>query len=217
MSQNDFSPEEFPTDRFSRVEEKKHFHSKYKLINLLGNGAFGRVFAAIPAPSSTVLTSNGDHTGYAVKVYFIKQRLRRVVYREIRSMGVLRHPNVVNFVEAVEDPDNIFIVMEKLTGGELFRFIARGAVYTENDARDLCRSASSLNNFSYRMLSLNFQFYRTLLGAVAYCHQQNVVHRDIKPENIVMTSHMDRTTHFKLIDFGLSAMTVEPTLRGQVY
>ena len=97
-------------------------------------------------------------------------------------MTKIQHENVVKLFEVHETPQTLFLVMEILTGGELFdRIIAKGH-YSEADAR---------------------QVTITLLDAIKYLHTQNVAHRDLKPENILLKSKSEAAA-IKITDFGLS-------------
>merc|ERR1719181_726958 len=78
----------------------------------------------------------------------------------------------------------MILVMELVTGGELFdRIVARGN-YTEKDAASLMA---------------------TLCDALAYLHEQAIVHRDLKPENLLYSSPDDDAI-IKVADFGLARM-----------
>ncbi|GMN37562.1 hypothetical protein TIFTF001_006910 [Ficus carica] len=106
------------------------------------------------------------------------------VRREVKILRALTgHSNLVQFYEAFEDSDNVYIVMELCEGGELLdRILARGGKYTEDDAKVVMVQ---------------------ILKVVAFCHLQGVVHRDLKPENFLYTSK-DENSMLKAIDFGLS-------------
>ncbi|KAK7595481.1 hypothetical protein V9T40_013306 [Parthenolecanium corni] len=96
----------------------------------------------------------------------------------------LTHPNIVQLLETYEDKSKYYLVMELVTGGELFdRIVAKGS-YTEKDASDLIRQ---------------------VLEAVNYMHEQGVVHRDLKPENLLYYSP-DDDSKIMISDFGLSKM-----------
>ncbi|OMP02068.1 hypothetical protein COLO4_11378 [Corchorus olitorius] len=99
------------------------------------------------------------------------------VRREVKILRALSgHSNLVQFYDAYEDHDNVYIVMELCGGGELLdRILSRGGKYTEDDAKAV-------------MIQI--------LNVVAFCHLQGVVHRDLKPE--------DENSQLKAIDFGLS-------------
>jgi serine/threonine protein kinase len=75
----------------------------------------------------------------------------------------------------------IFIVLELITGGELFDKIVAESRFDEKTARF---------------------YFRQLLKGVTYCHKQGVCHRDLKPENLLL----DERSDLKISDFGLSAL-----------
>ncbi|KAI9343946.1 kinase-like domain-containing protein [Obelidium mucronatum] len=91
------------------------------------------------------------------------------------------HRNIVTLHDYFETPNNLYLVMDLCTGGELFdRIVERGSFY-EEDAADIVK---------------------TILSATAYLHANHVVHRDIKPENILFRSK--DSNELVLADFGLS-------------
>ncbi|KAH9675345.1 CDPK-related kinase 7 [Citrus sinensis] len=106
------------------------------------------------------------------------------VRREVKILRALTgHKNLVQFYDAYEDDDNIYIVMELCKGGELLdRILSRGGKYSEEDAKIVMVQ---------------------ILSVVAFCHFQGVVHRDLKPENFLFTSKEENSS-LKAIDFGLS-------------
>ncbi|CAM9277638.1 unnamed protein product, partial [Ascophyllum nodosum] len=106
---------------------------------------------------------------------------------QVRILRNLRHPNVIEIYQFYQDdPNNYFVVIEFMRGGELFDRIVRKAFYNEKEARDLCR---------------------ILLDAVKYIHDLGIVHRDLKPENLLMTSRHD-DANIKLADFGFARSVV---------
>ncbi|KAG2687392.1 hypothetical protein I3843_09G049600 [Carya illinoinensis] len=106
------------------------------------------------------------------------------VRREVKILRALTgHENLVQFYDAYEDEDNVYVVMELCTGGELLdRILSRGGKYSEEDAKAVMVQ---------------------ILSVVAYCHLQGVVHRDLKPENFLFVTK-DENSPLKAIDFGLS-------------
>ncbi|KOX69596.1 Calcium/calmodulin-dependent protein kinase type 1 [Melipona quadrifasciata] len=99
-------------------------------------------------------------------------------------LGTLTHPNIVQLLETFEDKHKVYLVMELVTGGELFDRIVEKGSYTEKDASGLIRQ---------------------VLEAVAYMHDQGVVHRDLKPENLLYYSS-EEDSKIMISDFGLSKM-----------
>ncbi|KAJ3686868.1 hypothetical protein LUZ61_016032 [Rhynchospora tenuis] len=106
------------------------------------------------------------------------------VRREVRILRSLAGaPHLVQFHDAYEDDENVYIVMELCKGGELLdRILSRGGKYSEEDAKAVLVQ---------------------ILSVVSYCHLQGVVHRDLKPENFLFGLKDDDST-LKAIDFGLS-------------
>uniref|UniRef100_A0A158QXD8 Calcium/calmodulin-dependent protein kinase type 1 (inferred by orthology to a C. elegans protein) n=1 Tax=Nippostrongylus brasiliensis TaxID=27835 RepID=A0A158QXD8_NIPBR len=94
----------------------------------------------------------------------------------------LRHPNIVQLYDTFEEKQYVYLVMELVTGGELFdRIVAKGS-YTEKDASHLIRQ---------------------VLHAVSFMHGNGVVHRDLKPENLLYFNQ-DEDSKIMVSDFGLS-------------
>mmetsp|Transcript_16254 Transcript_16254/g.27743 ORF Transcript_16254/g.27743 Transcript_16254/m.27743 type:complete len:363 (-) Transcript_16254:54-1142(-) len=104
---------------------------------------------------------------------------------EVELLSSMSHNSVMKMVDCYEDVDYLHIVTEQYTGGELFDKIidctSESGCYSETKAAVIIKS---------------------LLEAVAYLHENEIVHRDIKPENILFASKDEKAV--KLIDFGLS-------------
>lgn len=81
----------------------------------------------------------------------------------------------------IKKKTQIFIVLELVTGGELFDKIVSEGRFNEEQAR---------------------YYFRQLIEGVGYCHAQGVCHRDLKPENLLLDEH----GNLKISDFGLSAL-----------
>ncbi|GMY11729.1 CDPK-related kinase 5 [Fagus crenata] len=160
----------------------KHFGNKYELGDEVGRGHFGYTCAA--------KFKKGELKGQQVAVKVIpKAKMTTAiaiedVRREVKILRALTgHTNLIQFYDAYEDHDNVYIVMELCEGGELLdRILSRGGKYTEDDAK-----------------AVMIQIF----NVVAFCHLQGVVHRDLKPENFLFTSK-DENSQLKAIDFGLS-------------
>ena len=102
---------------------------------------------------------------------------------EVKILRMLNHPHVVSVKEIVTTPTNTYIVMELLSGGELFSRIVEKGSFSEEEAAGL--------------------FCQVLL-ALEYLHSLDVVHRDIKPENILYNAKGGND--IKLIDFGYAGI-----------
>nr|AAK54157.1 CaMK1 [Oryza sativa] len=160
----------------------RHFAAKYELGREVGRGHFGYTCAAT--------CKKGELKGDDVAVKVIpKAKMTTAiaiedVRREVRILSSLAgHSNLVQFYDAYEDEENVYIVMELCKGGELLdRILARGGKYSEEDAKVVMRQ---------------------ILSVASFCHLQGVVHRDLKPENFLFSSK-DENSAMKVIDFGLS-------------
>jgi len=106
--------------------------------------------------------------------------------REIFLLANIDHHGIMKMVDCYEDAEYVHIITEKYNGGELFDKIIN--------------NASSYGCLSEREAG---SIIKSLLEAVAYLHDNEIVHRDIKPENILFES-IDEDAAVKLIDFGLS-------------
>ncbi|KAK4741951.1 hypothetical protein SAY87_025539 [Trapa incisa] len=104
------------------------------------------------------------------------------IEREIGTMKLIQHPNVVQLYEVMGSKTKIFIVMEFVNGGELFEKIVNHGRMREDEARS---------------------YFQQLIHAVDYCHSRGVYHRDLKLENLLL----DAYGRLKISDFGLSAFS----------
>ncbi|XP_044506014.1 CDPK-related kinase 1-like [Mangifera indica] len=160
----------------------KQFLAHYELGDEVGRGHFGYTCSA--------RAKKGSLKGQDVAVKVIpKSKMTTAiaiedVRREVKILRALTgHKNLVQFYDAYEDDDNVYIIMELCKGGELLdRILSRGGKYSEEDAKVVMVQ---------------------ILSVVAFCHFQGVVHRDLKPENFLFTSK-DENSPLKAIDFGLS-------------
>ena len=99
---------------------------------------------------------------YAVKIL---SRYKYDATREVKYLSKCQgHENIVKLYDVLQDDLHTYIIMELLTGGELFERIRRQRLFGEYEAAILMRS---------------------LISAIQYMHSQGVVHRDLKPENIL--------------------------------
>lgn len=118
----------------------------------------------------------------------------KMVSREVFSFRLLKmaggHDNIVEMYEVCEDADNVYLVMELLSGGELFAQISERGQYTERDAANLVVS---------------------MLASLACCHRLNLTHRDVKPENFVFPECNGDDADVKLTDFGIAHYSEDPS------
>lgn len=173
------------------VEKQPSIEDKYVIKELLGTGAF-----------SEVRLCENRETGQAFAVKIIDKKALKgkedSLENEIRVLKRFSakrqendpdrtwftHPNIVQLFETYEDKSKVYLIMELVTGGELFDRIVEKGSYTEKDASYLIRQ---------------------VLEAVDYMHEQGVVHRDLKPENLLYYNPAE-DSKIMISDFGLSKM-----------
>ncbi|XP_050287817.1 CBL-interacting serine/threonine-protein kinase 23 [Quercus robur] len=149
---------------------------KYELGRTLGEGNFAKVKFA-----RNVDTGENVAIKILDKEKILKHKMIAQIKREISTMKLIRHPNVIRMYEVMASRTKIYIVMEFVTGGELFDKIASRGRLKEDEAR---------------------KYFQQLINAVDYCHSRGVFHRDLKPENLLL----DANAVLKVSDFGLSAL-----------
>ncbi|XP_051141916.1 CBL-interacting serine/threonine-protein kinase 3-like isoform X2 [Andrographis paniculata] len=150
---------------------------KYEIGRTLGEGAFAKVkFARNLETGEPVALKILD------KEKVVKHKMAEQIKREIATMKLIKHPNVVRLYEVMASKTKIFIAMEYVTGGELFDKIVKNGRMREDEAR---------------------KYFQQLINAVDYCHSRGVFHRDLKPENLLL----DAAGNLKVSDFGLSALS----------
>ncbi|XP_074851334.1 calcium/calmodulin-dependent protein kinase type IV isoform X2 [Carettochelys insculpta] len=126
----------------------------FELESELGRGATSIVYRC---------RQKGTQKPYAVKM--LKKTVdKKIVRTEIGVLLRLSHPNIIKLKEIFETPTEISLVLELVTGGELFDRIVEKGYYSERDAADAVKQ---------------------ILEAVAYLHANGIVHRDLKPENLL--------------------------------
>lgn len=157
--------------------------SLYALDKELGRGQFGITY---------LCTERATGLKFACKSISKRKLVRKSDIDDVRrEILILQHltgqPNIVEFKGAYEDRQNVHLVMELCSGGELFdRIIAKGS-YSEREAAKVGRA---------------------IVNVVHVCHFMGVMHRDLKPENFLLVSG-EVDSPLKATDFGLSVFIEE--------
>ncbi|KAG5559633.1 hypothetical protein RHGRI_009231 [Rhododendron griersonianum] len=149
---------------------------KYQIGRTIGEGTFAKVKLAVN-------TENGQYVAIKIidKHMVVENNLTNQVKSEIRTMKLLRHPNIVRIHEVIGTKTKIHIVMEYVSGGQLSDRMSYVRRLDEKHAR---------------------KHFQQLIDAVDYCHCRGVYHRDLKPQNLLLGSK----DNLKVSDFGLSAL-----------
>jgi eukaryotic-like serine/threonine-protein kinase len=150
--------------------------NRYLISARLGKGAMGTVYRATDTKTGQEVALKVIYSELAVDPAMLER-----FKREGDALRQLKHPNIVEFVDAFEHDEQYVIVMEYLSGGSLFDLLLQGSLPIErvrHIALDLC-------------------------DALIRAHRLNIIHRDIKPENVLMNEHGTP----KLADFGLARLS----------
>ncbi|XP_048456803.1 serine/threonine-protein kinase MARK1 isoform X7 [Rhincodon typus] len=136
----------------STTEEQPHV-GNYRLLKTIGKGNFAKVKLA-----RHVLTGREVAVKIIDKTQLNPTSLQKL-FREVRIMKILNHPNIVKLFEVIETEKTLYLIMEYASGGEVFDYLVAHGRMKEKEARAK---------------------FRQIVSSVQYCHQKYIVHRDLK-------------------------------------
>uniref|UniRef100_A0A668SNA2 non-specific serine/threonine protein kinase n=1 Tax=Oreochromis aureus TaxID=47969 RepID=A0A668SNA2_OREAU len=131
-------------------------------------------------------------TGVEYAAKFIKKRRlsssrrgvsREEIEREVNILREIQHSNIITLHDIFENKTDVILILELVSGGELFDFLAEKESLTEEEAT---------------------QFLKQILDGVQYLHSKRIAHFDLKPENIMLLDKNVPNPRIKLIDFGIA-------------
>ena len=158
--------------------------SHYRILDELGHGGMGVVYVA-----------EDTHLGRRVAVKFStaspeNTQFRARFLREARAASALNHPHIAGIYDYGETAEgHPFIVMELVSGEDLFHVLRRGPMPVAESLRVVGQVTEALGE----------------------AHRQGIVHRDIKPANIFVTN----SGQVKILDFGLAKQTATGRWRSR--
>ena len=155
-------------------EENKISPSSFRIHSVIGKGSFGEVYLVHKVNSPKF---------FAMKVInkdtIIKHNLVRYAKTERNVLQISHHPFIVKLIYAFQSNEELFLILQYCSGGDLSVHLKREKCFPEDKAR----------------------FYAAeILLALEYLHKQDIVYRDLKPSNVIL----DEKGHAHLTDFGLS-------------
>ncbi|XP_041858311.1 myosin light chain kinase, smooth muscle isoform X2 [Melanotaenia boesemani] len=172
--EEDEDSEKEPEYRDVSIRTDMKVKDLYDVEERLGTGKFGQVFKLVEKATKKVWA------GKFIKAYSAKEKEN--VRQEIGIMNSLHHPKLVQCVDAFEGKSDIVMVLEMISGGELFeRIIDEDFELTEREV---------------------IKYMLQIIDGVSFIHKQGIVHLDLKPENIMCINKTG--SKIKLIDFGLA-------------
>ncbi|XP_056144056.1 serine/threonine-protein kinase BRSK1 [Lampris incognitus] len=153
----------------------------YRLEKTLGKGQTG-------------LVKLGVHciTGQKVAIKIVnREKLSESVLmkveREIAILKLIEHPHVLKLHDVYENNKYLYLVLEHVSGGELFDYLVKKGRLTPKEAR---------------------KFFRQIISALDFCHSHSICHRDLKPENLLL----DEKNNIRIADFGMASLQVGDSL-----
>uniref|UniRef100_A0A8C7N374 Serine/threonine-protein kinase BRSK2-like n=1 Tax=Oncorhynchus kisutch TaxID=8019 RepID=A0A8C7N374_ONCKI len=153
----------------------------YRMEKTLGKGQTG-------------LVKLGVHciTGQKVAIKIVnREKLSESVLmkveREIAILKLIEHPHVLKLHDVYENNKYLYLVLEHVSGGELFDYLVKKGRLTPKEAR---------------------KFFRQIISALDFCHSHSICHRDLKPENLLL----DEKNNIRIADFGMASLQVGDSL-----
>uniref|UniRef100_A0A8D0KNS5 Death-associated protein kinase 2 n=1 Tax=Salvator merianae TaxID=96440 RepID=A0A8D0KNS5_SALMN len=163
------------------VFKQQKVEDVYEIGEELGSGQF-----------AIVKKCREKTTGAEYAAKFIKKRQSRAsrrgvrreeIEREVNILQEILHSNIIKLHDVYENKTDVVLILELVSGGELFDFLAQKESLSEEEAT---------------------QFIKQILDGVNYLHSKKIAHFDLKPENIMLLEKNTPIPHIKLIDFGLA-------------
>uniref|UniRef100_A0A8D3B646 Si:dkey-16p21.7 n=1 Tax=Scophthalmus maximus TaxID=52904 RepID=A0A8D3B646_SCOMX len=163
------------------VGPSSQYVGPYRLEKTLGKGQTG-------------LVKLGVHciTGQKVAIKIVnREKLSESVLmkveREIAILKLIEHPHVLKLHDVYENNKYLYLVLEHVSGGELFDYLVKKGRLTPKEAR---------------------KFFRQIISALDFCHNHSICHRDLKPENLLL----DEKNNIRIADFGMASLQVGDSL-----
>ncbi|XP_076591593.1 serine/threonine-protein kinase BRSK2-like isoform X10 [Chaetodon auriga] len=153
----------------------------YRLEKTLGKGQTGLVKLGIHCVTCQKV---------AIKIVNrekLSESVLMKVEREIAILKLIEHPHVLKLHDVYENKKYLYLVLEHVSGGELFDYLVKKGRLTPKEAR---------------------KFFRQIISALDFCHSHSICHRDLKPENLLL----DEKNNIRIADFGMASLQVGDSL-----
>ncbi|CAL8359954.1 unnamed protein product [Lota lota] len=153
----------------------------YRLEKTLGKGQTGLVKLGVHCVTCQKV---------AVKIVNrekLSESVLMKVEREIAILKLIEHPHVLKLHDVYENKKYLYLVLEHVSGGELFDYLVKKGRLTPKEAR---------------------KFFRQIISALDFCHSHSICHRDLKPENLLL----DEKNNIRIADFGMASLQVGDSL-----
>ena len=179
-----------PSSTFYTVSSKPTKIGKYTILEEVGRGSMGTVYAANDPFSSRKVAIKVAHPQY-INATEDGERFKKLFFNEAHAASVLSHPNILKLYDADVDKDLCYLVIEYIQGAKTLE--------------SFCKSDTLLPLREVVGVVYN------AAKALDYAHRQGVIHRDIKPSNILFTQSRD----IKISDFSIAKVNRKDTTATQ--
>ncbi|XP_031281102.1 mitogen-activated protein kinase kinase kinase YODA-like isoform X2 [Pistacia vera] len=158
-----------------RIENSVSLESHWKKGKLLGRGTFGHVYVGFNSDSGEMCAMKEVTLFDDAK----SKESAKQLMQEIALLSRLRHPNIVQYYGSKSVGDKLYIYLEYVSGGSIYKLLQDYGQFGELAIRS---------------------YTQQILSGLAYLHSKQTVHRDIKGANILV----DPNGRVKLADFGMA-------------
>ena len=148
--------------------------NSFDYLSIIGRGGFGKVWKVCHKQTRILYAMKEMN-----KSKIIDKKSDKSVKSERDLLSKLNHPFIINMHFSFQDSDNLYLVMDLLTGGDLRYHICKTRYFTEEQSKF---------------------FISCILLGLEYCHYYHIIHRDIKPENLIL----DSKGYVHITDFGIA-------------
>eukprot|EP00927_Polykrikos_kofoidii_P015042 TRINITY_DN16678_c0_g2_i1.p1 TRINITY_DN16678_c0_g2~~TRINITY_DN16678_c0_g2_i1.p1 ORF type:complete len:581 (+),score=80.82 TRINITY_DN16678_c0_g2_i1:151-1743(+) len=164
--------------------------TRYSFGEKIGSGNFGNVrlavhrFSGFERVVKTVHCEDRENPDGRLSV--------DMTLREVNMLAQLDHPHILRIYESFREKNDVHIVTDICSGGDLFDIVRQNAIDGESCPEPLA-----------------IRIFTQVLQAIAHCHYRGVMHKDLKFENIMLRKRLTRASspeeaHIVVIDMGLS-------------
>ncbi|MFQ5661168.1 MAG: serine/threonine-protein kinase [Gammaproteobacteria bacterium] len=177
IDENPYQPS--PSSTFHTINTQPNKVGKYTIVEEIGRGSMGTVYAANDPFSSRNVAIKIAHPEYVNKSED-GERFKKLFFNEAHAASILNHPNIISLYDADVDNDLCYLVIEYVHGAKTLEEFCKP---------DTLLSLREVVNIIY-----------TSAKALDYAHRQGIIHRDIKPSNILYGEDHD----IKISDFSIA-------------
>ena len=168
------SEEHKDNKNYNNENENEINRNMFDFNYVIGKGGFGKVWKVQYKKTKEIFALKEMS-----KRKILDKKSEKSINSERKFLSILNHPFIVNMHYAFQDKDNLYLVMDMLSGGDLRYHCSRYRTFSEEQTRF---------------------FISCIIYALQYIHSNNVIHRDIKPENLVL----DDKGYLRITDFGIA-------------